>query len=126
MNGFILSMGFEVMEAKHVMNYSSVSEAVKGIFGNEVSIVRSSRIGGGDINEAAGLVLSNHHRIILKSNRSKGTRFFEAEAQGLAVIRDTGTIAVPEVLGQGTDPEGRPRDAGLRLYHADLGAGSPV
>ena len=84
---------------------ASLCEAIRKIAGEDVSITKSVRISGGDINEASMLSLSNGRKVFLKSNRSKGAEFFEAEAQGLSAIRDTNAIAVPEVLGIGKDPD---------------------
>ena len=83
---------------------TSISEAIRRIAGDGISITHSMKISGGDINEASMLILSNGRRVFLKSNKTKGIDFFEAEAQGLSAIFDTNTIAVPEVLGIGNDP----------------------
>lgn len=83
----------------------SINAAIREIFGEDVTVVSSSRISGGDINEASMLVLSNGERVFIKSNKAKGIDFFEAEAGGLSAIGDTKAIAVPKVLRLGKDPE---------------------
>ena len=60
-------------------------------------------ISGGDINAAYRLTLTDGTRIFMKANHSASSAFFQAEADGLAAIRDTGAIGVPEVLATGSD-----------------------
>ncbi len=85
--------------------YDSVDAAIRGIFGEGVSVTAGGHVGGGDINAAERLVLSNGSSVFLKSNRAKEPVFFEAEAEGLAAIAETGAISVPRVLGMGKDSE---------------------
>ena len=60
-------------------------------------------ISGGDINAAYRLTLTDGTRIFMKANHSASSAFFQAEADGLAAIRDTGAIGVPEVIAAGSD-----------------------
>ena len=60
-------------------------------------------ISGGDINAAYRLTLTDGTRIFMKANRTASPAFFQAEADGLAAIRDTGAIGVPEVIAAGSD-----------------------
>ena len=83
--------------------YNSIEESLHFIFGENTSIVSSSYVGGGDINDAKLISLSNGERVFLKSNRGKAVDLFIAEAEGLAAIERTGAISVPKVLALGKD-----------------------
>ena len=83
--------------------YSSVSEAVKDIFGENRYVVKRSYVAGGDINEARALILDDGTKLFIKSNSAASLGNFKAEAAGLDEIRATGAIGVPDVLGAGTD-----------------------
>ena len=85
------------------MMKESLADAVLSIFGADVSVTGRRPIGGGDINDAYELRLSNGEHIFMKTNRVSNLPFFEAEVQGLAAIRATGAIGTPEVLAYGTD-----------------------
>ena len=45
-----------------LLSYNSLELAIESIFGNEVHIVKESYVGGGDINNASCLSLSNGER----------------------------------------------------------------
>ncbi|SFA86912.1 Fructosamine-3-kinase [Acetitomaculum ruminis DSM 5522] len=96
--------------------YGSLDEAIKALNKDSTTITGSVKLSGGDINEAYMLKLSNDKRVFLKSNKSKETEFFEAEAQGLLAIHATKTIAVPQVLCGGNDSD---RGAFLILEYLD-------
>lgn len=81
----------------------TVSETIKEIYGNEVTVTGRSGVYGGDINESYALELSNGERVFLKMNQGKPEEFFIAEAEGLRAIEATGTIGAAHVLGMGTD-----------------------
>ena len=83
--------------------YSSVSEAVKDIFGEERYVVKKSYVSGGDINEARALLLDDGTKLFMKSNSAASLENFKAEAAGLDEIRAADAIGVPDVLGTGTD-----------------------
>ena len=87
-----------------VPQFSSLAQALASLFGNAVSVVHTERLSGGDINKAYGLTLSDGKRIFMKANAKENAPFFTAEAAGLFAIASTHTIAVPRVLGYGTDP----------------------
>lgn len=84
-------------------DYHSIEEAIREIFGNTVVVQNTSRISGGDINETSCLFLSNGAKLFLKTNRSKDKAFFISEMEGLAAIKRTGTISVPETCCAGYD-----------------------
>ena len=85
------------------MTYNSLEECLKNYFGDSTEIKTSLPVGGGDINEASCLVLNNAEKVFVKSNRSDRLGFFEAEEAGLAAIKATGTLSVPEIIGKGID-----------------------
>ena len=85
------------------LQYTSLAHALTDIFGRGISISHTDRLSGGDINKAYALSLSDGKRIFMKANAKENAAFFTAEAAGLFAIASTGTIAVPHVLGAGTD-----------------------
>ena len=84
-------------------NYNSLAEALVSLFGTSVSIVKTDRVSGGDINKAYTLSLNNGKRIFMKANAKHNAAFFTAEAAGLTAIANTKTIGTPEILCTGTD-----------------------
>ena len=85
------------------LHYTSLAHALTDIFGRGISLSHTERLSGGDINKAYALSLSDGKRIFMKANAKENAAFFTAEAAGLFAIASTGTIAVPQVLGAGTD-----------------------
>ena len=79
-------------------DYSTV---IHKLFGNNVEINRIKPVSGGDINAAFVLGLSDGRSLFLKENRKENAGFFKAEKTGLAAIRKTGAIRVPQVLETG-------------------------
>ena len=86
---------------------SNLSGVIQELFGPEMSIKAVRPVAGGDINDAYLVLLNDGRRIFLKENLERNIRFFETEQTGLAAIRDTGTIGVPEVMKTGSLPAGR-------------------
>lgn len=78
-----------------------LSDILKDIFGPDTEVADVRRISGGDINDACLLILNIGRRIFLKENHERNIRGFETEMNGLAAIRETGAIGVPEVLKVG-------------------------
>ena len=72
-------------------------------------------VGGGDINRAYRLTLSDGTELFAKANASSLLPMFEAEAEGLATMRATGTIGVTEVLGIGLEPAEFGQDSSFLL-----------
>lgn len=83
--------------------YDSLEAAAAGCFGKGVRIEKVSHVGGGDINTASCLHLSNGSSVFVKSNTIANQSFFEAEEIGLRAIASTGTIRTPALLCRGTD-----------------------
>ena len=96
-----------------------LNETIKSTYGNNVSVKRRVPVSGGDINRAYALELSDGNRIFMKSNRKENADFFRAESEGLAAIRKTGAVRVPEVIAAGTGEDG----AFLLLEYIDSGTG---
>lgn len=80
---------------------SNLSGVIQELFGPEMTIKAVRPVAGGDINDAHLVLLNDGRRIFLKENLERNIRFFETEQTGLAAIRDTGTIGVPEVMKTG-------------------------
>lgn len=60
-------------------------------------------IGGGCINQALRITLSDGTRYFLKHNAANHAAMFAAEAAGLQALQATQTLRVPAVLGQGVE-----------------------
>lgn len=58
-------------------------------------------VAGGDVNEAYGVTLEGGGRAFVKTRRAVPPGFYEAEAAGLALLRGSGAVRVPEVLALG-------------------------
>ena len=86
--------------------FRSISSAVKDLAGENVHIERKIRVHGGDINDAWKLCLSDGTALFMKSNSIGNSDFFRKEINGLAVLKGTGCIGVPEIYGTGKDSEG--------------------
>ena len=86
-----------------VFSAGSPEEAVKALFGENITITDRRPVYGGDINDSYRLSLSDGSSIFMKCNAIKNFSFFEAEAKGLEALRSAGVIGVPEVLGMGRD-----------------------
>ncbi len=80
--------------------YEDIEEAVRDIWGRDVSVKKRQSLSGGDINDAYRLVLSNGEDAFLKLNRNAPKDFFTAEANGLKAMSETGSN-VPNVLVYG-------------------------
>ncbi len=65
-------------------------------WGNALRIAGAEPVRGGDIHQAARLLLSDGRRLFVKYNARPLPRIFAVEYQGLARIRATQTLRVPE------------------------------
>ncbi len=83
--------------------YESVSELVKDLYGDSVSITRKDSVAGGDINLAYRVCLSCGTDIFVKTNSLCNEGFFEAESKGLSALCSVKKIGVPKILGRGSD-----------------------
>ena len=76
--------------------YESVSELVKDLYGDSVSITRKDSVAGGDINLAYRVCLSCGTDIFVKTNSLCNEGFFEAESKGLSALCSVKKIGVPK------------------------------
>lgn len=83
--------------------FSSLENALALLFGNDIKIIRTDRVAGGDINQAYRLTLTDGTYIFMKANAKENAAFFTAEAAGLNAIAHTKSIGTPRILGSGTD-----------------------
>ncbi len=83
--------------------FDSLEAAVASCRAPGVRVVRTAPIGGGDINEARCLHLSDGSALFAKFNARSKLPFFEAETLGLQAIASTGAIQTPAILGRGVD-----------------------
>ena len=81
----------------------SLDAAVTTLFGGGVRGAGRHPVYGGDINRSYRLSLSDGSSLFMKCNTVRNLPFFTAEAQGLAALRGTGAIGVPNALAAGTD-----------------------
>ena len=78
-----------------------LAREIQRAFGAGVSLEESSPVGGGDINEAARLTLSDGRAVFLKYNPSPLPKLFTSEARGLAELRQADALRVPDVYAIG-------------------------
>ena len=86
--------------------FYSLEKAIQQIFGMEMQISERTRVFGGDANDTYRLTLKDGTGLFMKVNTVQMLSSFEAEAEGLLAIAQTGKIGTPKVLAIGTDPEG--------------------
>ncbi|RYG74260.1 fructosamine kinase [Lentibacillus lipolyticus] len=73
--------------------------------GDHSSVKQAKRVAGGSINESY-FVETEEQQYFIKYHHDPPARFFELEARGLDLIRQTNSIAVPEVYAYSDDKEG--------------------
>lgn len=83
--------------------FTSISNAITTLFGENVQIERGFPVQGGDINKSYGIQLSNGNLLFMKSNEKSKVDFFVKEAHNIKAIAKTNTIATPKILGFGTE-----------------------
>ncbi len=83
--------------------FTSISNAITTLYGENVQIERGFPVQGGDINKSYGIQLSNGNLLFMKSNEKSKVDFFVKEAHNLKAIAKTNTIATPKILGFGTE-----------------------
>ncbi len=88
---------------ENVPVFGSLKEAVSLAKGKGITVEKKQAVHGGDANEAYRLVLSDGSFLFLKVNSISNADFFRAEAEGIAAIKRTGAIRVPDIHAIGTD-----------------------
>ena len=73
-------------------------------FGRTLSVLEVRLLSGGDINTAAR-VATSEGTFFIKWSAADNDGMFEAEARGLDLLRQTGALPVPEVMGYGQRQE---------------------
>ena len=78
-----------------------IAGIVQQALGKETAAGGVRPVSGGDINDAYLVTLSDGRKVFLKVNTPRNAAFFSAEQEGLATIRKTDAIGVPEVIAAG-------------------------
>ena len=86
--------------------FYSLDDAIREIFGADARIADKTRVFGGDANDSFRLTLKDGTGLFMKTNTGPMLSSFQAEAEGLSAIAQTGKIGTPKVLAIGTDPGG--------------------
>lgn len=93
----------EQVKGAGLPHFTSLDEAVASLFGNGVKITDAAPVGGGDINRAYRLRMSDGTCLFMKANDKQNESFFTAEAAGLEALARTGAAGTPHVFASGTD-----------------------
>ena len=99
---------------------NDLNGTIRRIFGEKVTVERRTPVSGGDINRAYALQLSDGRKLFMKANSRGNEDFFRAESEGLAAIRRTGAVRVPDEIARGTEDN----EAFLLLEYVGSGPGS--
>jgi len=91
--------------------------AVEEALGSDIR--RLARLGGGDFAESYQATLSSGKVVFVKTHRQPPPGFFSTEATGLTWLKDSGSVAVPEVIAVADDPPF------LALEWIELGQSAP-
>ncbi len=86
---------------------STPEEAIKNIFGNAVSIVRTGTVSGGCINSAFRLDLSSGDKVFMKQNSAGFKDMFLREAEGLDLITTENGPRVPRPMAVHSGNDGQ-------------------
>lgn len=84
---------------------NSIEYGIRKCFGTDISVEGRTPVGGGDINRAYALRLSNGETVFMKANTAVNKDFFKAEAGGLNAIASTGAIKTPKLYFRGVDED---------------------
>ena len=74
----------------------------------EATVLETARLGGGDVAESFRMRLDDGRTVFAKTHRDPPPEFFQTEAAGLTWLRESGAIAVPDVLAVAEKVIGRP------------------
>jgi fructosamine-3-kinase len=86
----------------------ALAEAIAQATGESFELRSAAPVGGGCIHTALrveGDTPTRAQTFFAKVNAADRDAMFAAEADGLAALRDTGTVAVPRVIAQGADED---------------------
>jgi fructosamine-3-kinase len=82
-----------------VLLASAIADEVGKLTGSRV--VRTTRVHGGDINDAHAVVLADKRELFVKSNMRAPVMMFQREAEGLEWLGAADALRVPEIIGIG-------------------------
>lgn len=82
----------------------SVEELIFKNTGQDASIIDTTHVGGGSINQASKIILKDSRSFFVKSNAAPLPRMFECEAAGLEELSRAKNIRIPTVIGFGEKP----------------------
>lgn len=102
-----------------ILSENDMEEIIKSIYGEGTYVKSRRSVSGGDINRAYALELSDGSIVFMKANRKENKDFFRAEAEGLAAMKSTNTVRVPDVIASGTDDN----ESFLLLENVESGPG---
>jgi fructosamine-3-kinase len=102
---------------------NSIHAAIRDTLGAEPT--RAHSLGGGMIN-AAACVEANGMRYFVKWNSNAPPAFFEVEARGLALLRSTDTLRVPQVIAHSEAADHTPAYLILEWIDRTPDVSSPV
>lgn len=85
---------------------SGFTDAVEALL--DQTVVRVSRLGGGDFAESFRFELVDGRTVFAKTHRDPPAGFFTTEAAGLSWLRSAQAVAVPEVLAVSDGDDERP------------------
>lgn len=84
-----------------MIRWKAIEDAIGKAIGRTFVIDDRRRVSGGDINNAHRLI-GGDRRFFVKTNRAEHQAMFEAEAAGLAELRQVSLLRVPEPIAVGT------------------------
>ena len=76
-----------------------VSSLLTGIFEKPVECISATAMGGGSINETCSISTSAGNYFLKYNFADSFPYMFASEARGLEILRNSGVLAIPEVLG---------------------------
>jgi len=79
----------------------TISLKLARLTGSKVSVFSAVSVGGGSINQAVRLKTNAGTYFVKFNDKARYPLMFEREMEGLALLRDTGTVEVPVVAGCG-------------------------
>lgn len=78
---------------------TQVSSLLTGIYIKPVEFISGTPMGGGSINETCSITTSTGNFFLKYNFADRFPHMFECEDRGLEILRSSGTISIPEVVG---------------------------
>lgn len=76
-----------------------VLSMLTGIYKKPVEFISASALGGGSINETCSISTSTGNYFLKYNFADRFPKMFASEAQGLEILRNSGTLTIPTVVG---------------------------